>query len=753
DHIVDIIIGVVILFLFPLLYFGLKQDALIQSKVKIDTTEFVDDIRSKGYLTKQMYDNYLEKLSKTNLLYNITLEHNQSIYEPEYRFRTPEEIIEEQNGAFTGTNVYHYFPVSTEIPAVTDPIDNKGLTMNSETNESILANGAQTPALPGHVHDSSCYAGHVHTGNQYFVHTHAHTYSCIHYLGRVFYNVKCNSCGQTYLYLAVSYYRDPSTGQIYTMYINLSGIYNCVYCNSTNLKATQKDEYAYSCDYNIDKDGDGFYDEIPNGVAQQYIRSAPQEKRKETFTSGCYTYHESNDYSDYLKYTQYGGVILNMPEVLNMLFQSNFVGFCSIPLTYTIKYYSDDNDINSCYRYIVYNAVYSKATDTVEFRYSYYWDYSDNPWCMNPNPGFPNTLTVNQLRNLNSKAGFNDFWGKATGHYWSEGLWAITRITFTGTLSTCDYNHSQANRWVATCGQVENKTLVCSQKVKSIVPTNPVQAVYVGENLITTAIATFLDGSTKTVLCTTSFTSAVPVTNQTVTLTYTDSTSHSATCTIKVTVIPKFKKCVNGHTYNLNVDGSDPGCPFCHAWLRSLAIDHPATGSISIYRGTTLPQNGVILLAIYMDGHTEYVDKDYVDNHDKFYVGSQNVTLSYKGKNVQLIVINKRNIIQCPICHRFYELYPDDTNPGCPYCAAKTPIFTGKVMEYDDKRYTDAILNKLYDGSGIYRFNDKDYLNIKVVNRNKSWGEGLLSIVYKNLAGNNIDITYGGYIREDGQKD
>ena len=74
-----------------------------------------------------------------------------------------------------------------------------------------------------------------------------------------------------------------------------------------------------------------------------------------------------------------------------------------------------------------------------------------------------------------------------------------------------------------------------------------------------------------------------------------------------------------------------------------------------------------------------------MDNLDKNYVGTQTVTISYKGKNTYLTVTTKRNLTRCSICNRYYELYPDDTDPGCPYCLSLTPIFTGNVLEYVDK--------------------------------------------------------------------
>ena len=97
-----------------------------------------------------------------NNLLNITYEHKYKVLEPEYRIRNLEEIIEEQNKAYQGSNIYHYREVVTEKPQVDDPINNANL--NIETNESILEKAKDIPADPNHRHNDECYLGtkHVH---------------------------------------------------------------------------------------------------------------------------------------------------------------------------------------------------------------------------------------------------------------------------------------------------------------------------------------------------------------------------------------------------------------------------------------------------------------------------------------------------------------------------------------------------------------------------------------------------------------
>ncbi|MBE5967324.1 MAG: hypothetical protein E7255_10270 [Lachnospiraceae bacterium] len=586
EHIVDLILAFLIIFLFPILYFGLKLDAITQIIVQSETSEFVQDIRSKGYIDKEMYESYLEQLSKTDVLLDICMENRRQNMEPEYRFRTSEEVINEQNDAYTGTNEYNYRPVSTEIPNVKDPIDNSG-GLNTETNESMLENAVKTPANPTHAHTDACYDGtrHVHTGSS------LSGGGC--YTGKYYHSHSGNS---------------TSGGNCY------SAMYH-----SHNM-------HCYGKKW------------CPGRITSSFTCSSCGMRFAESATVGAKCGASVTDYS---------------------------------------------------------NLTCTKSTSTVDY------------WYLNC--------------------------GKSEGQ-------------ITGYYIKCD---KKAGAYYN--GNIEVFPH-CNRKVIDIVPTHPKQKVYLNEPLITTATATYQDGSTDMVLCSTAYTTNSVVNDKTATLTYKDETETTFTKTIIVSVIPRNKTCANGHVYNMRNDNTDPGCPFCRAYLKSLIVSYPTSGKITIYKGTTLQENAVTLLATYMDGRNEYLTSGYVDNLDKNYVGMQTVTLSYKGKYTTLIVTTKRNIRRCPICNRHYELYPDNTDPGCPYCAARTPVFTGNVLEYENKYYEFDIFKELYEGNGSYYFSNRDYFTVTVTNRTGGRGMGLLRKIFKGSGDEYIHVADGGYIREEIQK-
>ncbi len=578
---IDICLAILVFFLFPLLYFSLKQDAVININVEIDTNNLLNDIEHRGYLSKDMYDNYLEELSGTRLLYTIDLKHERVVYNPVYRFRTSGEIIEEQDNSYTGTNVYHYYTISTDKPLVDDPINSGSL--NTETNESILASAVNTPISTTHSHTDACYLGtkHVHTGSS------SSGGGCYAGVGST------TACSSKLIYL--NYYSDSNAGSFY-----------------------------------------------------------------------C-----SNDH--------------------------NFVQIVAVYARY------ECGNGHSSKRAVYWYWECSVCGDKYTFSY-------------------PPDMYAGQTCGYTISSGYTLNCGKTAGAYYT------------------------ANTQVYP---------ICSQLVTLIIPTHAIQTVAIGDALITTARATYLDGSQKTVVASSSLLTNNPEQNISDTLTYSYSigaNEYSNTCNILVTIIPRSKTCANTHTYNLNIDGSDPGCPYCEAWLKKIEIFTPASNNLTIYSGTTLTQNGVTLLATYLDGRTELVTNEYVDNLDMGYIGLQNVTISYKGLNITLSVTNKRKLIKCSTCNRMYELYADGSDPGCPYCASLTPIFTGEITEYYVNNDTYDILKELYDGTGIYYLSKKDYFSINIKNNGKSLGEKLTSGVYRFDLKESVRSKQGDYIREDGWK-
>lgn len=554
------------MFLASQLYFSMKQDVITQEVVEQETRQLSNTICEHGEITQTNLAIYLKTIASTGNLYDVSILHEKLCFEPEYRFKTSEEIINDQNNSYTGPNQYTYQEVISNKPSVDDsqPTD---LVMNTETNESVIANSTSTPSIAEHVHSDACYAGtkHIHSGSSS--------------LGTGCYTKYV--AGSSYTCGSVSF--DRSTGTYNT---------TCSRCG----RATVGTYYEGTC-------------------------------------SGC-------------------GQTCSAGSRVS----------CS-----------------SC----GYSMVYVGG----------------------------HTISSSSHYDMNC--------GKTEEKY---------------------YDSSGAE--VSTC---------CGQVIVSITPTHPVQNIYNGDRIITTSTVTYLDGSTNVVICSSSFNTNQLGYGQTATLTYygliSATTRQTFTTTITVNVFASTTTCSNDHTYWLAVDGSDPGCPYCRAWLRYLSIVSPTTGHLEIYQGTSLESNGVVVLATYLDGRQEYISTGYAHNLDNVYIGTQTVTIGYKGKFVTLQVKVLRRRKQCTICNRFYELYPDGSDPSCPYCLALVPVFTGNVMKYYTESTSDEISEEI-NAHGYYLLSEGDEIRIQVSNKTETLASRILSF-FGIRSSNTIKVWIVNEVRDE----
>ncbi len=771
ECVIDVFIGILIMFVSVSVYFGLRTESVIKTMYEGITEEFVVDVKKNGLLTLGDYENYMERMGTGNSLFDISFEHRYKLYEPEYRFKTLEEILEEQNNAYTGSNDYHYREVITERPPVEDPINDGNL--NTETNESILANAVNTPADPNHVHDEHCYHGHKHLGSKVFIHEHAHTSLCKEYISHIYIPTTCNSCHKDYYGGTVVYYWNENTRTVDFVYSDLTGTRECPSCGSSNLtNGEQIYYYKYSCNYNLEPGNE----RTPYGIVYQYEKTDPQDRSfSSTHTSGCYAYHITKELKDSYEYSPFINSLYEASAASafsKMLYTDLCQGYCYIPRYIRVgissRYYYDNKDLSSLPNlcYITYSP-YVNADGEIRFRFVNYMykNYSETPISGSNNPGFPTNISPQELIGLaGSKAQirnyFKEFFGSifierlnfsdyTTHLQWFRGVWInnpglpSTLTDGTEYVKICDFDHSLGtNRWICTCGLEEDYTLGCDKIIVSLEPTHSTQTVYINDPLIITAVATYRNGSSETVLCSTEFDASSLVKDREVTISYINSinsVNYTHNATITITVIPRNKSCPKGHIYNLNDDGSDPGCPYCREWVESLRVINPTTSPIVITIGTTLQDNNVKLLATYMDGHTEEVSSGYVDNLDIAYLGTKPVIIGYKGASVTVLVTTKCATMICDICGYEYSLYPDGTNPGCPRCIQKIPVFTGNIMIYEHINHTEEILDMLYKKKR-YFFNVDDVFGITVTNKSSTVARSVLRRVYPSLTDKWLNI-------------
>lgn len=589
--------------------------------VNANTSNFVEAVSTNGFISRTMYEHYLRKLEDSHLPYKIELEHKIQVLEPEYRFKTIDEVIDEQDEAWKGENYYTYVPIFTNRDEVIDDVNNDDLNMNEESNESIIKNAINQSKDPNHQHTDACYLGQKHSHSYYGG-------SCYSYYDdRVWVEHNhVSDCYHRHTSIYGSCYRLETCGNTRAVYSHTdNGNYGSTLCPTCKT-------------------------EVYDGYVDRY-------KCSDCGASMGAIYYNITTY-----------------HCGNLLHQGK----------------GTTNSVSSSCSASSRNLVCTISTTSAICGLTGAWQGS---------------------------TGYNLSCGKEQGRYYLEHI------------------------------RVDES---CHQLIRTMVATHPIQKVYINEPLITTATLTFLDGSTKVIISNSNFIANQFVNNKSVILSYSQTIYgilQNNTCNIVVTVIPRTKICSNGHTYKLRSDGSDPLCPYCAAWLSRLDVHHPSSRELSIFKGSTLEQNGVILLATYMNGRTEFLTSGYVNNLDINYVGVQTVTVSYKGMYNTIKVITKRNLKTCNTCGKLYELMPDNMDPGCPFCKALIPVFTGNILSYYSKTYSSEILRTLYENERYY-MKEGDYFTIKISNLTVKNANNFLSMGYNPMEIKSIQVQIGDKIRD-----
>jgi hypothetical protein len=82
QRIFSILVAIMIFFLLPMyMAFEKKDDISYALALKI-TSNFVDNVQNKGYISRKMYDKFVDELAVTDNIYKISMEHVAKRYNP-----------------------------------------------------------------------------------------------------------------------------------------------------------------------------------------------------------------------------------------------------------------------------------------------------------------------------------------------------------------------------------------------------------------------------------------------------------------------------------------------------------------------------------------------------------------------------------------------------------------------------------------------------------------------------------------------
>ena len=73
----EILLTVILLFLVPIFSFQYQEELLLEGEVEYQTIYFTDSIRNVGFVSKNMYEQFLESLRRTSHVYQVEI----SVYE------------------------------------------------------------------------------------------------------------------------------------------------------------------------------------------------------------------------------------------------------------------------------------------------------------------------------------------------------------------------------------------------------------------------------------------------------------------------------------------------------------------------------------------------------------------------------------------------------------------------------------------------------------------------------------------------
>lgn len=78
------ILLVMVLFYVPTYDTYSKQEDLIRLNTRQAVTDFVDNVRYKGYITPKMYEDFQLKIGIADVIFDIDVEHQHKVYNPIY---------------------------------------------------------------------------------------------------------------------------------------------------------------------------------------------------------------------------------------------------------------------------------------------------------------------------------------------------------------------------------------------------------------------------------------------------------------------------------------------------------------------------------------------------------------------------------------------------------------------------------------------------------------------------------------------
>ncbi len=687
-------VAIILVILFPLPYLAQSHNENIDNLIDDYTKKLTDTVRDQGYLDQGMYDKYVGFLDASGDLYDIEIE--------DIHLVTGEEIGEvshQDNFELEINNELYRDTCSDPLHLDWEKDNHKAISLDaggyelSNVSESVVSlnttsdDGRKALSLSSHIHSEDCNS-----------HSHIPMYDStdvsqvpvfIQYVKRPLtstgwkedriYQVCCAICGDLiYEFLEKNYSTYGKFEGSITYYTKENGV-----------KVEHKTDYSTAAAY----DYSNYIFSTKNYLYQLLSNNGGTEERNErsfdfywpsSYLPGCDTMGNKIDIS----FTGCASVgkhynpdacfpVGHMGKVIVSAYETNSSDGSGYYLSLGTSLQCAD-----CKNYLYHLTLYN--TSDTSFLYRTGFQIQLNNYTPSGSVTFKHYYVAtteygiyqgNQTYNMNSyRSKMNEVY-----NYYRDILTSLPRaynetgyssiFSFTtpvidnpfsniptrdriGDLSSIVWIPYQGCGYCSPIGTAyscqNEKEYICDQVVTNITPISPTQTIKKGENIISTAIATYLDGHKEIVECTASGFDTNQIGDHEVTLTYSGlvdnaKTKGDKTTTISVRVIPK--KILSGITVS------------------------PILQSIEKYSKPSFT-----VTANYDDGtYVELTPEQYSTSVlDTSILGLQKITFSYIESGIT--VMSSAEIMvsvlhrTCPRCHNTYDLSSDDIDPGCPFC-------------------------------------------------------------------------------------
>ncbi|MDF2539259.1 MAG: hypothetical protein K0S76_2280 [Herbinix sp.] len=485
---VAILLAVLIVVLFPLQYIAQSQSEAMDAAVRAYATEFADKARHQGEISLPMYEEFMQKLDATGELYNIAIETAHPV--------SGKELANSIAGS--------------HIPTLTL---RKASNFNTFPSDGIKSVGEELTSLAVHTHTPNCYAGHNHAAS---------------------------GCGPSLCDCGANTATLIKLGSEFGGFAD--GRWTCDGCGKVLIKVYRQWQSWVGDTYRLSI---GVKESPDQLMIATYLQNSPDDKDIMAQTWYEIIYPESDTNKTFAElatlyeeiYTKAGIDLLS--------------GYYVSPHQYYLLMYEA--------RYsVTYNCTRTEETvhardgeHSLEVRR--YTDRNQNTinWYIEHNTYytyFQYTCTTN----IEGIYIDGDLWVKdavAALFQYKDTDYIKKKIAVSKVIKSIlpfvpDIDTRMGVTWKSmptSCGiTTEDTTPKCNQVVTSITAMKPIQTVDKGAAITTTATASYLDGHTGAVNCTSNY-NPNQVGAQTVTLTYNGlvgnaRTNGTRTCTVSVTV-------------------------------------------------------------------------------------------------------------------------------------------------------------------------------------------------------------------------